>query len=137
MSEKTSTIKEVMNVREWTGDRGTVFYFQLEMDNGDIGNIGKKSKDALKVGDSLTYTIEETDKGNKFKPVQQNSFNGGGFKGQPQSKDSSFALSYAKDVTVAMISKDLIPAERMNSTDIAKGTIHIANEFLKWLKENN
>mgnify|MGYP003409221262 CR=1 FL=1 len=64
----TSTIKEVLNVREWSGDKGTFYYFQLEMDNGDLGTIGKKSKDALKAGDSLTYEIEVTDKATS-KPI--------------------------------------------------------------------
>ena len=52
---KTSKVKAVQEVKEWgDGDRKT-YYHNLEMDNGDKINIGKKKQQVI--GDELTYEI--------------------------------------------------------------------------------
>lgn len=133
---KTAKIERVVSVREYEGQYGKTFYFNLELDNGDIGSIGKKKQDALKEGDSLTYTLEETEKGNKLKEVQQNGFSGGrNFGGTSRGGNESFALSYAKDTICSMISANHLP-ETVTSTQIADVTCKIADRYLEWLNAN-
>jgi hypothetical protein len=141
MSAKTAVIEDVIDVREWTGDRGTVYYHDILMDNGDRGSIGKKTKGALKVGDSLTYVLEENDRGNKIKEFKENGFsgsfngrnngNGGGARGG----NESFALSYAKDTVVAMMTGGLIQGS-VSSGDVAKVVCTMAETYLDWLNNH-
>lgn len=80
---KTSKLRYVSIPKEWKGDKGTFYFFDIELENGDKGNIGSKdqSPSFLKVGESLDYELKETDKGNKIKRVSQQPFNkGGGYK---------------------------------------------------------
>lgn len=52
---KTSKVKAIESIKEWgDGDRKT-FYHNLEMDNGDKINLGKKKE--LEIGAELTYEI--------------------------------------------------------------------------------
>ena len=135
---KTSKVKNVKGVREYDGQNGKVFYFQIEMENEDSGSIGKKKADAIKVGDELTYELEVTDKGNKIKPVQSgNGFGGGLAKALPQAKDASFSLSYAKDLIIALIESGDLPEESRNADGLVKSTLWVADRFNKWLKDNN
>src|SRR4051812_38954664 len=103
MSEqKTAKITEIFRVNPWKD----MFFFELEMDNGDVASIGKKSQTALKEGDSITYTLEKKDNGGfRMKEVRQGNFGGGGgYRGGGSAgTPASFALAYAKDVAVAMI----------------------------------
>jgi len=51
----TSKIKNIHEVKEFTNDFGTTFYHNLEMENGDKINIGKKKKQLISW--ELTYEI--------------------------------------------------------------------------------
>jgi len=52
---RTSDVKVISEIKEWgDGDRKT-FYHNLEMENGDKINIGKKKP--LQVGDNINYEI--------------------------------------------------------------------------------
>ena len=127
----TAKIKAIEGVREWPGPNGTVYYFKLSMDNGDLGEIGKKKADAVKVGDTLTYTIEASQYGTKFKEVRE------GFgtpAGKPKGSLAAFALSCAKDISVAQMEINKNPDVTIDM--IATKTMGIAKEFLAWLREN-
>lgn len=117
--------------REWEGAHGKVYFYKLVMDNGDTGEIGKKKPNAFNIGDSLTYTVESGQYGNKLKEVQQNGFRGGN--GQSRGSTASFALSYAKDIAVANINKSDKPLEMAS---LAGKVIETAGIFNTWLKEN-
>lgn len=52
---KTSKIKAVHNVNEYTNNHGTTLYHHLEMENGDKIDIGKKKRQ--QIGWELTYEI--------------------------------------------------------------------------------
>ena len=98
--EKTSKIIKSEFKNEWTGQNGTVYYHTLELENGDRGSIGAKSKnpDKLAVGQELTYTIEN----DKIKAVNKPFVKGGGFKSEPfEHKCAGYAMAYAKDLVVA------------------------------------
>lgn len=71
MEEKKSKIKSYRFVSEWQGEKGIVYYHEIELENGDKGQIGTKEKnpDKLAVGQELSYTIEATSRGNKIKAV--------------------------------------------------------------------
>jgi len=73
---KTSKIKTVVSIKpHQTQKYGTTFYHNLEMENGDKINIGKKKEQ--KVGWELTYEITEQGQQeyNKAKAVAPESFN--------------------------------------------------------------
>jgi len=73
---KTSKIKTVVSIKpHQTQKYGTTFYHNLEMENGDKINIGKKKEQ--KIGWELTYEIEEQGQHeyNKAKAVAPESFN--------------------------------------------------------------
>lgn len=48
-----SKVKSVDEIKDHTNDYGTTYYHNLEMENGDKVNIGKKKK--LVIGDELEY----------------------------------------------------------------------------------
>jgi hypothetical protein len=130
---QTSTIKEIRGVKPWEGTHGRVYYFSLEMANGDKGEIGKKSETALKVGDSLTYDIEVTGKGNNLREIKQNGFTGNGHHlAGPRS--SAMALAYAKDLAVANIQVAGKPLEMTPA--LAEKITSVANIFNDWLKQH-
>ena len=102
--ERKGKIIESKFIKEWTGDKGTVYYHDIKLDNGDHGQIGTKERlpDKIAVGQELTYTIEEGQYGSRIKAVQQSS--GGGFRGrqqEPKIQMISFAMAYTKDLVVA------------------------------------
>jgi len=132
---KTAKITNIEDVREWNSSDGarTVFYFKLELDNGEKGELGKKSRDALKIGDEITYTSEQTQYGLKFKSVNPQ-FGGGGGQSQgkrnaPQADYRTMLLSYAKDIVVARVAYQL---ELQPVESIAKDVTDLADAFQRW-----
>ena len=55
------TIKQQKFVRTWNGPSGEIHYFDLVLENGEIGQIGVKDMNSPKiaVGATLHYTVEE------------------------------------------------------------------------------
>ena len=73
---KTSKIKTVVSIKPHQTEKyGTTFYHNLEMENGDKINIGKKKEQ--KIGWELTYEITEQGQHeyNKARAVAPESFN--------------------------------------------------------------
>ena len=56
---KTATITQIDGVKPWEGNSGTVYYHNLQLDNGDKINIGKKQE--VKVGWDITYSLTNTE----------------------------------------------------------------------------
>lgn len=109
---KTSKLKYVSSPKEFTNDKGTFYYFQIELENGDKGSIGSKdqSPSFLKVGESLDYELKETDKGNKIKRVSQQPFNKvGGY------KPDSVGITVGACLNNAM---SLVAAGKIESKDV-------------------
>lgn len=99
--EKTAKITRTTFKQKWTGGGNTVFYHDIELDNGDKGSIGAKEEmpSKLNPGSTLTYTID----GNKIKAVQSaptNNFSGGKKAPDPKVQIIGFAMSYTKDLIV-------------------------------------
>ena len=105
MENKTAKITRTVFVSDWAGPNGPVYYHEIELSNGDKGQIGSKEKmpSKLNPGSELTYTIEETSRGNKIKAVVAGTPSGG-FKGrtmpEPRIQMISFAAAYTKDLIV-------------------------------------
>jgi len=73
---KTSKIKTVVSIKPHQTEKyGTTFYHNLEMENGDKINIGKKKEQ--KIGWELTYEITEQGQQeyNKARAVAPDNFN--------------------------------------------------------------
>lgn len=128
MSEvKTAKVTGVLGCKSWSGPKGTIYFHKIELDNGEVGEIGKKKENAFNIGDSVTYTSEQTEYGLKFKAVQENN----GFRGgQQRGSSASFALSYAKDLVCAAEGK------LSSVKDMTEATLMVASRFHAWLKEN-
>lgn len=102
--EKTSKIKSSKFLKEWQGEKGIIYYHEIELENGDHGQIGTKERlpDKLAVGQELTYTIESSSYGNKIKAVSQSGgFRGGKPQRDPKEQMISFAMAYSRDLVVA------------------------------------
>ena len=106
MENKTAKITRTVFVSDWAGPNGPVYYHEIELSNGDKGQIGSKEKmpSKLNPGSELTYTIEETSRGNKIKAVVTG---GSQYQGkgrtmpEPRIQMISFAAAYTKDLVVA------------------------------------
>lgn len=97
--EKKAKITRTTFKQKWEGGGNTVFYHDIELDNGDKGSIGAKEQMPAKLnpGQELTYTIE----GNKIKAVNSAPPFAGGKKGpDPKVQVVAFAMSYTKDLIV-------------------------------------
>ena len=103
--EKKARIVRTIFVSDWTSPQGgQVYYHEIELDNGDKGQIGSKEKMPAKLnpGQELTYTIEETSRGNKIKAVTGATQFGGKKQFQdPRAQFIGFVHAYAKDLVVA------------------------------------
>lgn len=129
---KTATVTEVKGCREWKGERGTIWFHDIVLDNGDKGSIGKKNQNAVREGDSLNYTID----GDRIKEVQQfGNGGGGGFRGGTPASKSAMALAYAKDLIVAQIAAG--KTGEAKTSDLAEATITVAKKFHAFIKEND
>lgn len=104
--EKKAKIIRTVFVSEWNNPQGgQVYYHEIELDNGDSGQIGSKEKMPAKLnpGSELTYTIESTSRGNKIKAVvpPTQGFKGGRPQVDPKQQIATFSMSYCKDCIVA------------------------------------
>lgn len=71
---KTAKIEKIMEVKERTWDYWTTYYISLKMDNWDMITLGKKSKDAFKEWDTVSYESYQKDWKIKYKEVKENNF---------------------------------------------------------------
>lgn len=70
---KTAKILEIVGINErnkW--EHGPVFYITMKMDNEELITLGKKSKEAFKVWDTISYEVVE--EGRRWKEVKENPF---------------------------------------------------------------
>lgn len=131
MNEIT-TIEDILKVRKWEGPKGTIYYFQLLLADGTLGEIGKKKEDAYHIGDSFgPYTVEDGEYGKKLKEVKEEWTGGGGNKGggKPFSDPKTMILAYAKDVTVAQLNTNWNYETDQQVTD---EILTRATAFMEW-----
>ena len=71
---KTAKVTEITKVNEWTWPNGTIYYINMKLDNNETISLGKKSKDAFKVGDTVNYEMVQENWKTKFKEVKENPY---------------------------------------------------------------
>lgn len=108
---KVSKVKSVKYLSEWKSPAGTsVFYHEIEFENGDTGNIGRNKMlpDDMKIGSQIEYTI--ADKKIKFvksmSSVETNNYGKNKYYNKNNNNKSpetylGYAYAYAKDMVVA------------------------------------
>jgi len=140
-----SVVKSQKFVRDWNGPSGTIYYFDLVLENGEVGQVGVKDMQSPKiaVGATIHYTSEERTgptgrKTTNFKLQNPNPFNGAG-KGIVQSaytpRKESPEVQNSISRSVALNNAVLFCKEQKGAK--ASDVIETAEIFLAWLKEES
>lgn len=140
-----STVKSQKFVRTWNGPQGDIYYFDLVLENGEVGQVGVKDMNSPKiaVGATIHYTSEERTgptgrKSTNFKLQNPNPFNGGGSSAAPSGGSSYVPRKESPDVqksiskSVALNNAVLFSnasKDRMKPGDV----LDVAEIFLAWL----
>ena len=140
MSEKTSIIKKSTFTSEWVNSGGSLTYwYDLELENGEIGSVGVVQKDSPKilVGAEITYYKENAKKIKIVKHHSSTTSIGTSSstaktykKAATQDAYLGYAWSYAKDLIIA--GKTIKDMEELNS--VAR---YIYNEIGSMLNNEN
>lgn len=134
MDIKTDKVKSILGMKPFESQHGQIFYYRLEMESGLVGEIGTKNENAFRVGDSLTFSVEETSFGLKFKKVRPDQFGGGGHGGASNKSfgdPRTMLLAYSKDIEVALIGQGAVP------DDMVASILTRADAFLEWLEKGS
>jgi hypothetical protein len=137
-----SVVKSQKFVRDWNGPSGTIYYFDLVLENGEVGQVGVKDMQSPKiaVGATIHYTAEERTgptgrKSTNFKLQNPNPFNGGGtgivqsaYTPRKESPDVQNSISKS----VALNNAVLFCKEQKGSKP--GDVLDTAEIFLAWLK---
>lgn len=125
MSEYKITEISPEEPKLWKGPNGDLYYIDVMVEGRDKPvSVGKKSPDALKVGDVIEGEIEETDRQtDKFKHAKK-AFVPGGSSKTPQDKED-IARAVALKAAVEHY-RAIMPTE--------EDLFDIADSFLTWLK---
>lgn len=140
-----STVKSQKFVRNWDGPNGTIYYFDLVLENGEVGQVGVKDMNSPKiaVGATIHYTSEERTgptgkKTTNFKLQNPNPFNGSS--SAPNGAANS-AVNYRKESPEVQnsISKSVALNNAVLFCKEQKGSkpgdvLDTAEIFLAWLK---
>ena len=138
---KQGTVKSQKFVRNWDGPNGTIYYFDLVLENGEVGQVGVKDMNSPKiaVGATIHYTSEERTgptgrKSTNFKLQNPNPFNGGGSSSgaayTPRKESPEVQNSISK--SVALNNAVLFCKEQKGSKP--GDVLDTAEIFLAWLK---
>lgn len=138
---KQGTVKSQKFVRNWDGPNGTIYYFDLVLENGEVGQVGVKDMNSPKiaVGATIHYTSEERTgptgkKSTNFKLQNPNPFNAGGNSSgaayTPRKESPEVQNSISK--SVALNNAVLFCKEQKGSKP--GDVLDTAEIFLAWLK---
>lgn len=123
--------------RQYDGQNGTVYYIKVKLSGHDKAvSIGKKSPDALKVGDKVNGTVTETQyDADKFTADKQ-AFGGGqskpSFSQSPEQQENiarSVALKAAVDIAGTS------SAHSLGAELLVDAVLQTAETFLAWLTQ--
>ena len=142
-------VKQQKFVRTWNGPSGDIHYFDLVLDNGEVGQIGVKDMTSPKIaaGATIHYTSEERTgptgrKSTNFKLQNPNPFNGGGGSSAAPSGGSSYVPRKESPEVQNSISKSVALNNAVLFCKETKGSkpsdvLHTAEIFLAWLKNEH
>ena len=125
---KKSKVKSVQNNGTWEGKFGMMYKFEVEFENGDVGEYSSKSKDQNKFETGQETDYEFLDgKFPKVKPVYQQpqSFSGG-FK-----KDDNVQKMIVKQSSLKS-AVDYCSGGNCSTSDV----LRVAQEFVDWVMED-
>jgi len=131
---KESKIKEILSIKPHNGEHSTTYYFTVALENGDKGNIGRKSETGAKVGDLLKYEIDSS-RGFVVLKEERLAFKGRGGFPSPKASNAAIALECATRIAVANV-QATGTALGMNG-ELTKKVTGLADGLLAWLKENS
>lgn len=92
---KTSKIKKIVSCHSFDGQYGTSWDYKIELENWDTGSLIKKTENAVKEWDELTYEIKETDYWPRIREVKQ-------YRGKWNS-DNVTIICKAMELTIQML----------------------------------
>lgn len=140
-----STVKSQKFVRNWDGPNGTIYYFDLVLENGEVGQVGVKDMNSPKiaVGATIHYTSEERTgptgrKSTNFKLQNPNPFNGsssapsGAANSNSNYRKESPEVQNSISKSVALNNAVLFCKEQKGSKP--GDVLDTAEIFLAWLK---
>lgn len=125
-----SKISKISFVKPWSGERGTVYFHDIEFENGDKGQAGLNKEEPTEYGVGTEHEYALIANGNyaaKIKFLKQGG-SGGGVKKQTGG-NASFALSYSKDILVASWENEAAP---MRLT--TKEMFSLADKMYEWME---
>ena len=139
------TVKSQKFVRTWNGPQGDIYYFDLVLENGEVGQVGVKDMNSPKiaVGATIHYTSEERTgptgrKSTNFKLQNPNPFNGSSSAPSGAVNSNSNYRKESPDVQNS-ISKSVALNNAVLFCKDVKGSkpgdvLDTAEIFLAWLK---
>jgi len=142
-----SVVKSQKFVRDWNGPSGTIYYFDLVLENGEVGQVGVKDMQSPKiaVGATIHYTAEERTgptgrKSTNFKlqnpmPYANSSTPRGAANSAPNYRKESPEVQNSISRSVALNNAVLFCKEQKGAK--ASDVIETAEIFLAWLKEES
>jgi len=142
-----SVVKSQKFVRDWNGPSGTIYYFDLVLENGEVGQVGVKDMQSPKiaVGATIHYTSEERTgptgrKSTNFKlqnpmPYANSSTPRGAANSAPNYRKESPDVQNSISRSVALNNAVLFCKEQKGAK--ASDVIETAEIFLAWLKEES
>lgn len=125
---KKSKVLEIIAINEWLKwEHGPVYYIQMKMENWETITLWKKSKDAFKVWDEITYqeNWEWKRKEIKENPFQRKSFN--------QEKQNLWAMIW---MAYKLAFEVFYSKEEKNFADTVKLANAIVDEAMKTYQEH-
>jgi hypothetical protein len=140
-------VKSQKFVRDWNGPSGTIYYFDLVLENGEVGQVGVKDMQSPKiaVGATIHYTSEERTgptgrKSTNFKlqnpmPYANSSTPRGAANSAPNYRKESPDVQNSISRSVALNNAVLFCKEQKGAK--ASDVIETAEIFLAWLKEES
>jgi hypothetical protein len=142
-----SVVKSQKFVRDWNGPSGTIYYFDLVLENGEVGQVGVKDMQSPKiaVGATIHYTSEERTgptgrKSTNIKlqnpmPYANSSTPRGAANSAPNYRKESPDVQNSISRSVALNNAVLFCKEQKGSKP--GDVIETAEIFLAWLKEED
>jgi hypothetical protein len=98
-----SKIKTIQPNGTYEGRNGLMYKFEIELENGQGGEVSAKSEDRWKVGDEVEYEVTPSKWGDKMKLTKPGFQQGGGYKDDPE-KTKRITASWAIGLAIQQAS---------------------------------
>lgn len=108
-----SKIKTIQSNGTWDGDHGLMYKSDVELEDGEAGEVSAKKPDRWKVGDEVEYTVTQGKHGNRLSLTRPGFKDKGMHYGNSEDTKSveirtSWAISRAVEIMIARQSMDWV-----------------------------